>query len=407
MSIAELRERAAGAAAWCAWGAAAASMCSIAASQSLLAAAAVLLIASGARWRAPRFAWPLAAFVLFTLLSLAFSPDPASGWPQIRKLYVLLALPVIFTCFQNGAWVRRLVWAWIALGAAAAGWGLAQFGVKWRLAEAAGREFYVAYVADRITGFMSHWMTFSSQMMFALLFGAALLLWGGLTRRARWLTAVALALIGLALVLAMTRGIWIAACCGLVYLLWCWRRWAVAALPVVALAAVLAGPESLRLRVVSLVQPRGEMDSNMHRVVSWRTGMAMIQAHPLLGVGPEQVRLRFEEYIPADIPRPLPVGFYGHLHNIYLQFAAERGIAAMLAMVATFLWALAAWLPALRKPPGPGAWLLRAGVAAVVGVLVTGLFEHNLGDSEVLMMALAALAAVESGRQAAFTPESL
>lgn len=401
-----MRERAAGAAAWCAWGAAAASMCSIAASQSLLAAAVALLAVSGDRWRAPRFAWPLAAFVLLTLLSLASSPDPASGWPQIRKLYVLLALPVIYTCFQGGGWARRLAWAWVALGAAAAGWGLAQFATKWTRAQAAGEEFYVAYVADRITGFMSHWMTFSSQMMFALLFGTALLLWGGLARRARWLTAGALGLIALALVLAMTRGIWIAAFCGLVYLLWCWRRWAVAALPVIAFAAVLAGPESLRLRVVSLVQPRGEMDSNMHRVVSWRTGMAMIQAHPLLGVGPEQVKLRFEEYVPADIPRPLPVGYYGHLHNIYLQFAAERGIAAMVAMAAMFIWALGAWLLALRKPEGQGAWLLRAGVAAVAGVLVTGLFEHNLGDSEVLMMTLAALAAVESGRGAATTPES-
>lgn len=396
MASKEFRGRAALAAEWCAWGAAAASMCSIAASQSLLGLAVALLLVSGRPWRAPRFAWPLAVFVLLTLLSLAFSPDPASGWPQIRKMYVLLALPVLFTCLA-GEWPRRLALAWVALGAAAAAWGLAQFGSKWMRAQAAGEEFYVAYVADRITGFMSHWMTFSSQMMFALLFGGALLLWGGLSRRARWWLAGALALTGLALMLAMTRGIWIAASCGLVYLLWCWRRWAVAALPAAALVVVLAGPDSLRMRVVSLVQPRGEMDSNMHRVVSWRTGMAMIQAHPLLGVGPEQVKLTFDQYIPPDISRPIPIGFYGHLHNIYLQYAAERGIPAMLAMVSMFFWALFVWARALPAA-AEHAWLLRAGIAAVVGVLVTGLFEHNLGDSEVLMMTLSALAVVERGR---------
>jgi len=32
-------------------------------------------------------------------------------------------------------------------------------------------------------------------------------------------------------------------------------------------------------------------------------------------------------------PRPLPIGWYGHLHNIYLQYAAERGIPTMLMMM--------------------------------------------------------------------------
>lgn len=391
MRTVALREHAITGAAWCAWGAASLSMISIAASQSLLAAAILLLLFGGARWRAPQFAWPLVAFIALTLLSAAFSPDPAGAWPQIRKMYVLLTLPVVFTAFRSAEWPRRLVWAWVATGAAAGAWGLVQFWLKWTRAHAAGQEFYVAYVADRITGFMSHWMTFSSQMMFALLLGAALWLWGGLRPRLRWAVAAALAVVSLALVLAMTRGIWIAAFCGLVYLVWCWRRWAVAALPVLAFLAVLAGPESLRMRVVSLVQPRGEMDSNMHRVVSWRTGMAMVQAHPWLGAGPEQVRLSFDKYVPTDVPRPLPVGFYGHLHNIYLQFAAERGIPAMLAIISMFFWALWRWR-------ATSTWLARGGIAIIIGVLVTGLFEHNLGDSEILMMTLAALAAVESAR---------
>jgi len=33
-----------------------------------------------------------------------------------------------------------------------------------------------------------------------------------------------------------------------------------------------------------------------------------------------------DDCVPADVRRPLPDGWYGHLHNIYLQFAAERGI---------------------------------------------------------------------------------
>ena len=35
----------------------------------------------------------------------------------------------------------------------------------------------------------------------------------------------------------------------------------------------------------------------------------------------------------ADIPRPLPRGWYGHLHNIYLQYAAERGVPALVFLL--------------------------------------------------------------------------
>jgi putative inorganic carbon (hco3(-)) transporter len=397
MTSADRQQRLILASAWAAWGAASLSLVSIAASQSLLGLSLGLLLVSRSRWQAPRFAWPLALFVALTLLSLAFSPDPAAGWPQVRKLYVLLMLPIVFTTFRlTRNFPRRLALAWVAVGTAAALWGLVQFSLKWTRAAAAGQEFYVAYVADRITGFMSHWMTFSSQMMFALLLGAALLFWGGFSPRIRIALAAALFIIGIALVLAMTRGIWIAAFCGLVYLLARWRPWTVATLPIAAAVVLVAGPESVRTRASSLIQPRGEMDSNMHRVITWRTGMAMIQAHPLLGTGPEQVGLTFQKYVPPDIPRPLPEGFYGHLHNIYLQFAAERGIPAMLAIVSIFFWALTRWFKAIKHAPAESHWLLHGGIALVTGVLVTGLFEHNLGDSEILMMTLAALAATDT-----------
>ena len=55
----------------------------------------------------------------------------------------------------------------------------------------------------------------------------------------------------------------------------------------------------------------------------------MIEAHPLLGLGPEEPHYQFDQYLPPDVTVPAP-GWYGHLHNIYLQYAAERGIPVML-----------------------------------------------------------------------------
>ena len=68
-----------------------------------------------------------------------------------------------------------------------------------------------------------------------------------------------------------------------------------------------------------------------HVVVN--TGAIVEHDHPVLGLGPEGVKTQFDEYVPADIPRPLPSGWYGHLHNIYLHYAAERGIPTMLVLM--------------------------------------------------------------------------
>jgi O-antigen ligase len=118
----------------------------------------------------------------------------------------------------------------------------------------------------------------------------------------------------------------------------------------------------------------------------------MIRSHPLLGLGPEQVGKQFMAYVPADIPRPLPKGWYGHLHNIYLQYAAERGIPALVLV----LWLLGRIIADLSKEASlragtPAAGILHGAVAATLGVMGEGFFEHNLGDSEVLTMFLVAI----------------
>ena len=81
-----------------------------------------------------------------------------------------------------------------------------------------------------------------------------------------------------------------------------------------------------------------------------RVGWEMIKAHPLVGVGLERVGPEFEHYVPADVPRPLPTGYYGHLHNIYYHFAAERGLPALAAILWLFGQALWDFARALRGP---------------------------------------------------------
>ena len=391
----------------CAIGSAGSIAASIAISQILLGASlalVILLVATRqASLRLPSGWQFLAFFAVWTTLSWLVNGHLFEGRFQIRKFYVLLIVVVIATTFRGLRDARWVVSIWLGLGALSALWGLGQFWRKWDLARRAGSNFYLSYVSARITGFNSHWMTFSEILMFALLAGLAIILWDRATpARWRWAAGVAVLLCGLAIVLAMTRGVWIAAAAGLLYLLWAWRRWTVLALPVVAVLAFAIGPPGLRERMISIVHPHGAAASNMHRYVTFRTGVEMIKAHPLLGLGPDMIGPDFQQYVPADIPRPLPAGFYGHLHNVYVQFSAERGIPAMLAMIGFLVWNLWLWLRRLAQQAASAAttaasaWLLRAGVAMLIGVLVIGLFEHCLGSSVVLALTLSTVACVDS-----------
>ena len=160
--------------------------------------------------------------------------------------------------------------------------------------------------------------------------------------------------------------------------------------PIALVLLVSLGPDSLRARFTSVLQPHGEVDSNQHRIVTYRTGLRMIQAHPLLGLGPEHVGIHFEEYLPDDVPRPLPDGWYGHLHNIYLQYAAERGLPTLFFL----LWLLGRMLLDFTRAAGrgivpEGTWLLRAATASILAIMTSGFFEMNLGDTEVLTLFLA------------------
>jgi O-antigen ligase len=84
-----------------------------------------------------------------------------------------------------------------------------------------------------------------------------------------------------------------------------------------------------------------------------------------------------------------------HLHNSFLQLAAERGLPALAAYLAmTALAMAAAWRGFAREGrfAGPRADLWLGALLAVLAFNLAGLFENNWGDTEVQRLALFALA---------------
>jgi putative inorganic carbon (HCO3(-)) transporter len=378
---------------WLACGSAVAILLSIAISAVLLALALGVLLLSGSPLRWPRIAIPLGLFLVWTFVALAFSPDPVYGLSQVRKMFIFFTMLTVFSTVRSLAEAKWLAFGWMAVGTATAGRGIVQFVRDVAASKAAHTDFYHFYIGDRIRGFMSHWMTFSGQELYILLLLAAFVLFAPDLKKLLWLWLPCAAVVGLALILSETRSIWGAAVVAGFYLLWCRNKWAALALPVILALGLLVAPAAIRERVRSIYHPETQTDSNEHRGITRRTGWQMIKAHPVVGVGPDEIRKPevFFAYLPADITKPLPDGYYGHLHNIYVQYAAERGIPAAVLITAAMLMALVDFRRGLRALPdgrSDARFLLQAGIACIIGTMVGGWWEYNLNDTEVLNMFL-------------------
>ena len=132
-----------------------------------------------------------------------------------------------------------------------------------------------------------------------------------------------------------------------------------------------------------------------------KAGVAMIKDHPVFGVGPNMVPRVYLQYRTSDArdsDGATEPETRSHLHNVPLQLAAERGLPALaiwlwfVVITARDLWGL------VKRSATPA--IAAAGLAALIAMLTAGLFEHNFGDSEflILFMALISLPFAAAGR---------
>jgi O-antigen ligase len=353
---------------------------SIALSQVFLACA---ILAFGVQWfltrrplSFPPIAAPLLLFMLFTIVSLAFSPEPFVGRAAISKFWLFAIILLVVNLFTKQDVIQTYLVLFV-LGVAGGLLVIGQFLITGNLS-----------VDARLTGFMGHWMTLSGELMLVFIAGAGWLLFGQARGRGLWLAG--LTAVGVALTMTLTRSVWLATLVGSLVLVlmkhWHWRTLLIAALTVGALLPT--APVAVQRRVNSVADMNDP--ANAARIAFWRAGLRMVQMHPWVGVGPQRISKVFYDYHlhPEDRNR---AGFFPiHLHNNLLQFAAERGIPCAVA----WLWLMLKlagdhWTRFRRTPITDKARAVSAvGFTAVVVLFLAGLFEFNFGDSEVLMVFL-------------------
>ena len=384
---------------------------SLAASQALLAAAAfayaVHLLhngpsrSGGVKTRPyvfPPVKLPLALFCFFSVVSVFWAANPPAGWLAVRKLVLfgifLLTMNLIVSIRHMEFLYRALFVESALAGSVAVGQFVHQYGAVH--AAHPGR-VYAYMTGERIHGFMGHWMNFSGQQMLVFMALVALLLLplgGGAglktapssrsSRRIWWLV---LAVVGASIALSLTRGVWLGCFVGAIYVIarlnprWLW------ALPVLVVACYFAAPTLVRQRVNVLVHPATDPSLSI-RFEMWHVAKNMLERHPWVGVGPNNIEEVYLLYLPSG--KAPVVGYHEHLHNNLLQLGAERGLPALAAWV--WLMAALGWRfwrirRQLSGAPVP-TWIADAAIAAWLAFLVEGCFEFNFGTSPVLMLFL-------------------
>jgi O-antigen ligase len=342
---------------------------SIAASNVLLAATAVcwvtILVRERRRPSAPGFFLALSAFAVATLISSVFSLSPRESLVDSRQLLLFAIVPIVYDLVTPTR-ARQVTVLIITAGAVSAAVGIVQYSL-----------FHFDSLAHRPEGMLTHYMTYSGELMLVVCIAAAQLVFA---RRERSWPALVMPALLVALVVTFTRNAWVGVLAGTALLFALRDVRLLALLPMVVALVFAFAPERITDRMVSMFDLRDP--SNRDRLAMTRTAAAIIRDRPLTGVGPNMIPQVYARYRDKDAVHETSP----HLHNVPLQIAAERGLPAL----AAWLWfVIAVAITLLRQVRRQIEVPLAAGgLAALAAMIAAGLFEHNFGDSEFLMLFL-------------------
>ena len=324
-----------------------------------------LLVRDRTKPQAPPFFVPLLAYAAWTLVSTAFSYNFAVSLADDKQLVLLLIVPAVYM-LARAERASTVVDVIVSVGAASAAFGIIQYGM-----------LHYDNLGQRPQGALTHYMTYSGVLMLVICAATSRLTFG---RGDRTWPALVMPALVVALALTFTRSAWVGACAAVALLLALRNFRLLGVLPIVVAVMFALAPDSLTARMASVFNLQDP--TNRDRVAMMRTGTAMIEARPLVGMGPNMIPRMYAEYRdPSAVNAVNP-----HLHNVPLQIAAERGLPAL----ALWLWFVITAIAGLWRifRTGSNPILAAAGLAAVTAMLAAGLFEYNFGDSEFLMLFL-------------------
>jgi O-antigen ligase len=349
---------------------------SIAVSETFLGVALAMrvveLLRGTAAFRPPRIFWFWLVWAGFEMAAWLHSPNRAAGSGEIRHLLLIAAL---FLTLPSLAVTADKVLVWKGLFASSTISSVSVIlGVSVRMARyrqevAAGGDpaFYF-----RSGGLLHHWMIYATVEI--LIFAALLEYRVCYPEKRRWINP-ALAIHAAAILLSLTRSLWLGALVVLFLHLVRRRSKLTWLIPLVAASGLLLTP--VRHRVADTLRP--DYYSNAERLQMVQVGWRMIRENPVFGVGAGRVEQLYASYLAPGQPIP---AYHGHLHNNALQVGAQFGLVVLGAAI-VFVAALARAVADAcnRSNDCAQTFLCRSSLVGLSGFLVVGTMDYTYGHA--------------------------
>ena len=367
---------------------------SITLSQTMLVVLGAWLLGERVRGRL-RLAWPLltpiALFAAWTVITALFSAEPADSLNAAHTLLSLATLWVVLHAVRDAGrarWFATALFIALTVVAALSIVQVATCGGDRLTGKALGlppvlNSFFGK--CRRAHGFYSIYMTLGGVLAMVLVLTLPRLA----SFRHRATAVAAWLLTAFAFALTLVRGAWVGFGVGIAVLAATLRRQTVTFVGILLVAAAALAVPGVLHRVLSFADVSDP--TARERVAMFAAGRALVREHPVVGIGPGQVKQVYPQYAPDYAVRR----HTSHLHNTPLQIAVERGLIGL----ALWLWIFGAFFARVlriwRRLPLEATQdraLVASCAAALVTFLVAGLFEYNFGDTEVLLVALSLMA---------------
>jgi O-antigen ligase len=302
-------------------------------------------------------------YILFTFISTLFSLDFMNSLKDNKEFFIFLLIPLFLIIINSR---KRLAYSLYTVLASAVASSLLGIGIT----IAAGIS-----LDHRLKGLTSHWMTYSGLLMMVFIFFFVYLFYEK-HKKMKIILPASLVFILTAILLSLTRSMWVGIFVSLgIFIIYYKPRILYLAVPALVII-ILALPGSVKNRIVSTFDINNP--TNKDRLYMVNTGIAIFKDHPLTGVGANNIKNVYDRYKSPEAEQSNP-----HLHNNFLHVLAERGIFALLSLIAAFVFIILQLIKKIKNSIELEKTIALGALFVFIGFLVSGLFEYNFGDSEI------------------------
>jgi len=354
-------------------------------------------------WNKTQFilVWPIGLFFLAGALSIVTAQDPTLSFSGLKKIlkaivffWVINALtltrPLEFFAFlsqrlknskigkfietwieslKNAGPLNFLIGIMIAGGVSAAGYGIIQ----------AFTQQPAIWSRAGVHGTLSNIMTYSVIMMLIASLTLARVLFG--PRNSKTILIGALVFFGGAITLTMIRQAWLGFFVAASFLFFIRKKVLILG-PILLVGLILIfGPHVIAKRLKSIIDP--QQASNHERIMLLEAGWDVFKDYPLTGCGFKCLLVVADQY-----PQHPILQTYKHLHSNILQIAVDTGAIGLVAWISIWVLYFVHLIRRSRQihPDANDRWVIFGSAAAVIAFLVSGMFENNFYDSEIIIL---------------------